>query len=313
MNLIKCLNNLLQKGHITKRELIDTLTMYFDKDDIKKPVFDTKIVIKALDKGRLTAPVLSSKNACVFNGRLDLQELVFGATPNKNQHLFLNQIESINHSLDTYQNADTDKSLLYRNRVVNYFCIGTGAESTTISNDIVSERSSDTKLYKMVPFRCVKSGNDLSDTEAESYRLKKTIQIKGQDYIAYYAKKFTFSTVKVMYNGNNYTPVETDTSTLPDSDSTKPLRAGNVLIFTTIDINVSEKDFKEYYKAMNNGNLDMAKISEIGLISGYDSPSTNNSNKNELADASLFAKICFSAIPFSTESSECTLSYNIYS
>lgn len=311
MNLIKYLNKLLQKGHITKRELFDTLSIYFDKDDIKKPLFDTKIIIKALDKGKLTAPVLSSSNACVFNGRLDLQELVFGATPNTNQHLFLNQIESIQHSVDSY--SDKDNTLLYRNRVVNYFCIGNGAESTTIANDIINERASDTKLYKMVPFRCVKAGNDLSDVEAENYRLRKTVNIKGQDYIAYYAKKFTFSNVKVMYNGNNYIPVESDTSTLPDTDPTKPLRAGNVLIFTTIDINVSEKDFKEYYKAMNNGNLDMAKISEIGLISGYDAPSTYNKNKNELANASLFAKICFSAIPFSTESSECTLSYNIYS
>lgn len=311
MNLIKYLNNLLQKGHITKRELVDTLTIYFDKDDIKKPLFDTKIIIKALDKGKLTAPVLSSANACVFNGRLDLQELVFGSTPNTNQHLFLNQIESIQHSVNTYNNGEN--SLLYRNRVVNYFCIGNGAESTTITNDIISERASDTKLYKMVPFRCVTAGNDLSDVEAENYRLKKTINIKGQNYIAYYAKKFTFSNVKVMYNGNNYVPVESDTSVLPDTDPTKPLRAGNVLIFTTIDINVSEKDFKEYYKAMNNGSLDMAKISEVGLISGYDTPSTYNGNKNELANASLFAKICFSGIPFSTESSECTLSYNIYS
>lgn len=311
MKLTNYLNKLLQKGHITKKELKDTLSIYFDLNDIRKPLFDTKVIIKALDKGSISAPILTSKNACVFNGRIDLQELVFGAKPNLNQHLFLNQIESIQHSVDTYEKDDDP--LLYRDRVVNYFCIGNGAESTTISNDIINERSSDTKLYNMVPFRCVKADNDLTDAESTNYRLRKKISIKGQDYIAYYAKKFTYSNVKVMYNGNNYIPDASHTSTLPDTDSTKPLRVGNVLVFTTIDINVGEKDFKEYYKAMNNGNLDMAKLSEIGLISGYDTPSTHNKNKNELANASLFAKICFSSIPFTTESSECTLSYNIYS
>ena len=297
--------------HIRKK-LIDFIRISDDLIDSnnknEKPLFKTRIKIKCFDNGKLSAPIILSHNATVFNGRVSLQENIFGGVPNPAQHLLLNDIYNIPHSINVFEGEENYHKL----RSVDYFCIGNGAESTTLNGDIIQERSSDTKLYNMVPFRCVPISADISDEEAKKYRLRKKINIKGQEYFAYYAKKIEKSNIKIIYNGNNYIPKESDTSTLPDTDETKPLRSGQVTIYTILNVNIEPKDFKEYYQLMNNGSLTLAKISEIGLISGYDSENALASNKLELAGAELFAKMCFTAMPMESPTSSLEFSYEMY-
>lgn len=310
--LISALHKLLKRfGYkVTKRRLIDTVSILFknpnEMDD--NPLFKTRIIIKCFNKGKICAPIIEDSNNCVYNGRVFLQDMIFGHTPNPENYLTINKLLDITHSVDIFESPDE----LNRKIRVDYFCIGNGAESKTVSGEIVPERTSDTKLYNMVPFRCVPVGSDLTEEERKKYRLRKQIQIKGQNYIAYYAKAITKTPVNIKYNGQNYIPKETDTSTLPDTDPSKPLRAGNISIFTQFELFIEEKDFKEYYQAMNNNSLTNASLTEVGLISAYDVENANEANKKELAGATLFAKMCFTKIAMDSDTNSAQLIYELH-
>lgn len=293
-------------GYKLRKQNSDTIQSSEVLDE-NKSLFKTKVTIKCFDDGKIQTPVIISHNDTVYNGRLSAQEFIFGGG-NPAQHLLLNDIENIPHSVNIFEEGKKYHKL----RSVDYFCIGNGAESTVLEGDFVPERTSDTKLYNMVPFRCVPITSDLSDEEATKYRLRKKINIKNQDYYAYYAKKLEKSDIKVIYNGNNYIPKESDTSTLPDTDERKPLRSGEVSIYTVISLKIDAIDFKEYYQAMNNGSLALAKISEVGLISALDIENALNSNKLELAGAELFAKMCFTGMAKSSPTAIIELEYEVH-
>lgn len=281
----------------------EELQMVFDK-----PLFKTKITIKCFKNGKISGNIIESHNGTVLNGRTFIQEFIFGHIPNPENHLTLNTILGVNHSETVYREDNND---LDRFLTVDYFCIGNGAESKT-SKSIIAERTSDTKLYNMVPFRCVPFGSDLSDEERKNYRLRKIITIKGEQYIAYYAKKISSKTLSITYNGQNYKPVESDTSDLPDTSPEKPLKTGKVIDRTSFIIKIDPVDFKEYYKAMNNGSLVNATLNEVGLIQSVDVQNTNENNKLELAAASLFSKMTYSNVPMDDDTNEAEFIYEMH-
>lgn len=319
-NLVKLFNKIRKFFNTKKRIFKDSFYLKYDiindwvknnpsKRALKPKGFNTHITIKCLNNGKLSAPVIETENTTVYNGRVCLHD-IFGHIANPNQHLTLNQIENINHSVNVYDNDGSNKN---RIREIKYFCIGNGAESKTVKESIIAERSSDTKLYKMVPFRCVPIDTDLTDKERQKYKLRKIIQIKDQQYIAYYAKAISSMTFTTSYNNQNYTPVESDTSTLPDTDPSKPLRAGQVLCMTTLVLKIEPDDFKEYYKATNNGSLTGAKLNEFGLIYAHEAVNTLENSKLELAGAELFSKITHSNINYESDGAESEFKYAIYS
>lgn len=308
MNLVQKIKNLFNKR---KRNFYDSF--YFNYNETKKLIknsisnskgFDTAITIKCLNNGKLTAPVVETTNTTAYNGRLNMQ-YVFGHEANPTKHLSLNDIYDIPHSLNVYEDEK------YRLRSIKYFCIGNGAESKTVKDSIIPARSSDSKLYNMVPFRCVPINSDLSDEEREKYKLRKIITIKDQQYIAYYAKALSSSTLSVTYNNQDYVPKETDTSTLPDTDPDKPLKTGGVTTATVLSLEIDTKDFKEYYKALKNGSLVGASLNEFGLIYAYEAPNTLENSKAELAGAELFSKIVHSNIRYESDGSESQFTYQI--
>ena len=316
MNFKMLITKIKKFFNTKKRKFIDTFYIRYEEIErwsknksIKnnKKGFDTSITIKCMNKGKLSAPIVETENTTVYNGRVCMHD-IFGHTANPTQHLTLNKIMNIEHSVSVYDS--TDKNRL---RKVQYFCIGNGAESKTVKESIISERSSDTKLYNMVPFRCVPTRTDLTDEERKKYKLRKKITIKDQEYIAYYAKEISNITFATTYNNQNYTPLESDTSTLPDTSADKPLKSGNVLCVTTLVLKVEPEDFKEYYKAMNNGALTGAKLNEFGLIYAYEAANEKESSKMELADAELFSKITHSNVNYESDGAESEFKYAIHS
>lgn len=320
MNLKIIIEKIKKFFNTRKRKFIDTFYIQYEeierteKWENKKPKkdgkkgFDTNIVIKCMDKGKLSAPIIETENTTVYNGRVCMHD-VFGHTANPEQHLSLNKLLNIEHSVSVYKDQ-SDKNRL---RKIEYFCIGNGAESKTVKENIISERSSDTKLYNIVPFRCVPTGTDLTDEERKKYKLRKKITIKDQEYIAYYAKKISNITFATTYNNQSYTPQESDTSTLPDTSADKPLKSGSVLCVTTLVLKVEPEDFKEYYKAKNNGDLSGAKLNEFGLIYAYEAANEQESSKMELADAELFSKITHSNVNYESDGAESEFKYAIHS
>lgn len=275
----------------------------------------TSITFKDTDNRGRTMRILSyGHNKTILSGRCMLQELTFGVQPNPQHHITLNDVLAIPHTTNVYENDDPK---LYRQRTVDYFCIGNGAENKTVPGTSFDARDSDTNLYSIVPFRCVPEGADLSELEAKQYRLRKKIEIKGKYYWAYYAKKMKIDKMYVTWNGNNYIPVPEHTEARADTDQAHPLSGANVKIFTIFNLEVAANEFKEWYRLKNN-TLQLAKLSELGLISGYDCALTKgeedpDNGRLELATAEVFAKMTHSPIPMDSEGNSRQIKYSIFS
>jgi len=280
--------------------------------NINPPTLKTQITIKDGKNGII---ILSNlKNKTVLGGRLKILENLFGIDPNPDMHLTLNsnQLLNIPHSVNTFQSG------LANQRKMQWFMIGIGGENLSALNQVYKPRNYETNLYIPVPFRCVPINNDLSDSEAEKYRLRKMIVINGNQYYAYYAKKFDISSIKLTFNESNYIPLASDTVPLSSNDDDSNLDSpdhrlsgGKVLSYGDFTLTVAENEFKEWYKLTHNDQLVGARLSELGLVSGYDALNTLT-GKMELADAELMSKLTHSPIPLDEEGSERLVQYVIY-
>lgn len=78
---------------------------------------------------------------------------------------------------------------------LGYVCIGIrGHRNITDSNQIdrsvpIKHKSTDTGLYQIVPFVIKSLVNDLTTEQRKRFRLRKIIEIDGELYAAYYARK----------------------------------------------------------------------------------------------------------------------------
>ena len=283
MNILNGFNDKIQR---------DAFEEFVNVEDGPGSIF-TVFEMRDKKTGRL---IQSTHNTTVLGGRIALLEEMFGLTRNKDQHLMINNSLGIPHSeTDNVLNSATQK------RKVGYFMVGDGAASLETPGKCYSAKNYETKIYNPIPLRMVPLSADLSTTEQENLRLRKIVNINGVDYVAYYAKKFEPSSVILEYNGAQYKPIDSHTTPVDEADTTHPLRGGSVLAYITFSISIEENELKEWFRITSN--ISKCAMSETGLILAADLPNGLDHNRNELAAAELFTKICSTSTSLSEDGS----------
>jgi hypothetical protein len=261
---------------------------------------DTEVIFKIGNR-----EVYRTQNSTTLGGRISLLENSFGLTPNINQHLTLNQIMGIPHS--QANNVIVNKI----ERSAEYFMAGDGASSVAVPGKVYSAKNYETKLYNAIPFRIVPSSTDISENEKQIYRLRKIETIQGIDYIAYYAKHFEPGILYLEYNEAEYLPQESHTVPVDENDSTHLLLGGSVLCYIQFTLSVEPNELKEYFNVIS-GSIDMASMSEAGIVLGADLPNVLDKGNKELAGAELFSKVTSKPFYLDSEGTARTIIYKIY-
>lgn len=275
-------------------------------------------------------------NMTVLAGRISLLEKAFGITPVKSQRLLVSdQIPTPNTDsagdaqVTSLGDDPTYASMYAANTIfgdgavsagrtfkdsVHYFCIGNGGENPNTPYEILDVHNWETRLYNMVPFRCVSTTADLSPTERAKYRLRKEIVINGKSYYAYYAKVFDPGVIHSERSSQDYTPSTEDSNPYVGSADGHTMRGHNSEVYIEFDLEISQEEFKEFYRALNNDSLRSARLTELGLISAYDSAAGDSTTgAKEIYDATLFAKLVHDPVYMSNEGSRRKVSYKIFS
>jgi hypothetical protein len=251
--------------------------------------------------------VYQTPNTTVLGGRMSLLENAFGITPNINQHLTLNTIMGIPH-------AQTNNVIVNKvERKADYFMAGDGASSVAVPGKVYSPKNYETKLYHALPFRLVPIASDINANEKQLYRMRKIEVINGNEYIAYYAKKYDPGVLYLEYNDTDYLPTESDTVPVDENDAGHPLLGGSILCYIQFTLAIEANELKEYFQVVN-GSIDMASMSEAGIVLSADLPnSLNDNDEKELAGAELFSKVSSKPYYLDSEGTARTIIYKIYS
>ena len=270
----------------------------------------------------------------VLSGRISVLEKAFGIVPDGTQRLLVsdmipvpsgNGAASGNADVTSMDEDPTYSSLHESNTIfgnggknfqdsVRYFCIGNGGENPNTPYAILDVHDWETRLYNMVPFRCVPISADLSVEERKNYRLKKVIEIDGNRYYAYYAKVFDPGRIISQKSGTDYHPNVEDSSPYIGNGEGHPMNGHTSEVYVTFDLEITAIEFKEFYRLLNSDSLTGARLTELGLISGYDGPSADTSaaGVKELYDATLFAKLVHEPVFLSTDGSRRKVTYSVF-
>jgi hypothetical protein len=179
---------------------------------------------------------------------------------------------------------------------VNVVCIGNGGVRTTIrptdqtaSMQCASHSPEDAGLYNQIPFIMRLKTNDLTTSQRSMYRLRKTINVNGIDYYAYYGMVLDKSAsvvttqrrtrVNNIVNTSAFTPDASDLSPTPIYLTTGQVvvASGDLLTATALvpfrlGIVGSLNQVEEYLNVYSilYGQSDTAVISEIAFCSSID-------------------------------------------
>jgi len=174
-------------------------------------------------------------------------------------------------------------------------------------------------IFTPLPFRTVLIGEDLTPTEQLQYRMKVLTHIGGNDYWCYYLKKLTVvdNSVKLIQTNlgdgeetvlnvtdldpNNLSPTPTVTSSEGTASASSTIAA-----LATLNMQITGEEVNESVSVIYNDPL-RAKISEIGLYSGYDVSVTTNelgacAARTEAMFTQLMYHYCNNGIDFSDPS-----------
>ena len=181
---------------------------------------------------------------------------------------------------------DYDPDVDVKSFASDFFVIGNGGHAIVagpvggipITNPI-AHRSTDSGLYKIIPFIVRPITNDLNAVERQNYYLRKVISVNNVLYVAYFGRRIDLSsaspdmTLVTSVNGNDVT-----TSFIPTLNNLKPTAPapgsqanGNyVNVSTGVTINFSATEVTELKQAclLLYGDENFAIISEIGLCHG---------------------------------------------
>lgn len=170
---------------------------------------------------------------------------------------------------------------------IGYVVIGNGGHVSSITAndttymDFNIHQSTDAAPFKLMPFVCRPIDSDISDSERVNYRLRKVLEIDGELYVAYYAKRLDFSNSDVnmvlstSVNGETtyapFNPTVNNLRPLPiapgiENDGTKTFAVAKTIF------RFSDKDIMYLTEACVNlyGSANEAIISEIAFCSGVD-------------------------------------------
>lgn len=310
-----------------------SINNYEMKNNDRKSLFRTDITLTDYEGNDIIHISRHKHNMTILSGRISVLEKAFGIVPDGSQRLLISDMIPVpNGNGASSGNADvismdedpTYSSLHETNTIfgeggknfqdsVHYFCIGNGGENPNTPYAILDVHDWETRLYNMVPFRCVPISADLTVEERKNYRLKKTIEINGSRYYAYYAKVFDPGRVNSQKSGTDYRPKIEDSSPYIGNGEGHSMNGHTSEVFVTFDLEITAVEFKEFYRLLNNS-LTGARLTELGLISGYDGPSADTSaaGVKELYDATLFAKLVHEPVFLSTDGSRRKVTYSVF-
>lgn len=180
-----------------------------------------------------------------------------------------------------------------QNMYLRYLSIGRGALAQktatdgTVINVPVPHSTKDSGWYQPMPFALIRPGQpDLSSTERQNYRLRRTITVNGEECIAYYLRVLDYSSTEVvkqryqLIDGNKTDPVDFQPS---QTDLKPPLPAlpeNNVMpnngtyysASAPVDIVFNEVEIQRIVDAATAiaGYPEAAKISEWCFVSACD-------------------------------------------
>ena len=280
-----------------------------------KSGYGTKIEIHN-EKGELE---LITTNVTALGGRMGI-ETIFNTTgfrPEK--HLTLAKSLEIQKNNPTsflpVACPDTIVHEDFKNRKVEFFCIGTGGVTPTSPLTVAKPRSYETRPYEMVPFRCVTT--PLTGAEAEKYRMCRKETFNGAQYYTYYLKKFDPGKLNVVDSSKptqDYTPQYSHSNIVtPGSTPKHELESSSILVFYQFALNIEPDDFKEYYLIHNEASLVGCNITEFGLVIAEDIPITGGEVTREVRNAELWSKIVHSPTYIEQAESAKRITYTILS
>lgn len=189
-----------------------------------------------------------------------------------------------------------DYSTDSQNLRLQYLCIGHGAHFNVSGatggipyTDYYAHEAPDAALFKMIPFVVRPVANDLSAEQRTNYRLRKTMQIDGTLYAAYYARKLNFdgviaeTTLTTVVNG-----VKNTSTFTPTINQLKPTprqingtnKGSYISVIAPTQLKFSEQEitwFKEACELLF-GSVNYAIISEFAYCTGVDKPVTKRYN-----------------------------------
>lgn len=339
------------------RKIFNYFSLFLDfvKNKENNMNFGFKTLIRVREHNTKTGEftVKYLKNNTCLPGRTKLLEDTFSIPVNIKQHLFIN--DNVLASYDPETGADLNPITahnspsnilprsnpeMFRRRDTRYWCAGDGAINKSIPNESHPSRSTDTRLYHMIPFRFIKSDESLSDAERKLYKLEVIFPESSPyfGYKGYYFKEIGFEKdetgIEMKVDGVDYLPKWSDTTPDPDVDTLaldNAFKGGKVQQnYVNLSLNILKEEFKEWFMFVDGG-LGNASISEIGFITGLEcvngqgikepvytlnkeSPDYETKKMNsEIYDAELFAHLTMDPLKVSSDNISIDFLYRVFS
>lgn len=147
------------------------------------------------------------------------------------------------------------------NEIVCGAMIGNGGTGDTY-NTVRKVRRANRMVPGAIPWRVVKSTQDLEGTERQQYFMRRQIG----EYVYYYGKKFDATPViTVAYEDGTTVPVNVGDLV----DTNKFIRA-----YATYRFTAGKKDVREFFKVTQGSTMN-SLINSVGLITGYPGQSSD--------------------------------------
>lgn len=212
-------------------------------------------------------------------------ELMTGVTPLYDTNSTLNA---------KYKVGQTNIPGAGQHPTLKYFGIGIKG-TVNVSNDATTPRmvmGDNLDIYGPIPFRCVPIEQDLDADERAQYRMRVPVTVGNQIYICYYLKVMSYSSSQVVMQRVNPTSQVLETYSLdygkltptpPTTtvDGSTAAIGSEVNIETTAALPITGQEILEGINVLFSANLDLARITEIGIYTGTDTTlQANDANKN---------------------------------
>lgn len=210
----------------------------------------------------------------VVLGVVNELELMTGATPLYDTNSTLNA---------KYKVAQSMVPGSGQHPTLRYFGIGRRG-TVNVSDDGTTPRmvmGDNLDIYGPIPFRCVPIEQDLDTDTQKQYRIRTLIQVGSDTYVCYYLKLMQYTNTSVVMERVNPSSQVLESYTLDygkltPTPPTTTIDGSTTAIGSEIDIGISATlpvtgaELLEGINVLYGGDLDKARITEIGLYTGTD-------------------------------------------